>query len=429
MKYLKISNKGEIDWRLISLLGGTTKRNDETKIGNFGSGLKYSLAYLLRENLEFKVYSGKKLLRIKTETEVIRDESFDIICIDGHRTSITTKMGPDFKAWQLIRELFANAIDEGEYEYKIVSTVGGKEGYTNWFIQISADIQDVINNWSKYFITDEVPMCDTGRYRIYPGNGSLKIYKNGILIHEEVGENCPKSLFRYDDRYADINELREYRGSISCPVAQALAEANNTVCKYFLENITDKHFEGSDRMDYDWWVSWRQSWKETLGDAKVITQKSIDSIKSRGIGIDERDYIVVPQSVYTQLTKQFEGVGALFTVQKGMEFMEHYDPIVENRVNQGFAILEAANYHIHPELSFKYGFFEDKQVSARVNLADKTVYISNKALSMPLYEIVGFLIEENEHFITGFQDCSRELQNHFLFMYTKLLLATTDIEV
>ena len=44
MKYLKIQNKGELDIRLISLMGGSTKTGDTTKIGRFGTGLKYTLS-------------------------------------------------------------------------------------------------------------------------------------------------------------------------------------------------------------------------------------------------------------------------------------------------------------------------------------------------------------------------------------------------
>ena len=40
MKYLKISNKGEIDPNAFRLRGASTKRNDEMKIGFFGIGLK-----------------------------------------------------------------------------------------------------------------------------------------------------------------------------------------------------------------------------------------------------------------------------------------------------------------------------------------------------------------------------------------------------
>ena len=52
MNYLKIRSKGKIDIEALSLLGASSKRGDETKIGQFGSGNKFAIAYLLRNNYE-----------------------------------------------------------------------------------------------------------------------------------------------------------------------------------------------------------------------------------------------------------------------------------------------------------------------------------------------------------------------------------------
>jgi hypothetical protein len=82
MRFLKITNDGELDIRLVALMGGTTKTGKNT-IGTFSSGLKYTLAWLLRNNLAFHIYSGKEECRINTVTEQIKDTEFDIICING----------------------------------------------------------------------------------------------------------------------------------------------------------------------------------------------------------------------------------------------------------------------------------------------------------------------------------------------------------
>ena len=52
MKYLIITNKGEIEPQALHLVGASTKRGDSSKIGQFGSGNKYALAYLLRNEHE-----------------------------------------------------------------------------------------------------------------------------------------------------------------------------------------------------------------------------------------------------------------------------------------------------------------------------------------------------------------------------------------
>ena len=59
MRYLKIQNNGLLDIRLVALMGGTTKSKDTFKIGQFGTGLKYTLAFLYRNNIDFKVFVGQ----------------------------------------------------------------------------------------------------------------------------------------------------------------------------------------------------------------------------------------------------------------------------------------------------------------------------------------------------------------------------------
>ncbi|MEE9573481.1 MAG: hypothetical protein V3W20_10565, partial [Candidatus Neomarinimicrobiota bacterium] len=119
MKYLKITNKGELDIRLVSLMGGTTKSSDKFKIGQFGTGLKYVLAFMFRNNIDFKIFVGENECKIHTEIETIRNQDFEIICINNQRTSITTQMGEDWKAWMIIREIWCNALDEGDAQKNI----------------------------------------------------------------------------------------------------------------------------------------------------------------------------------------------------------------------------------------------------------------------------------------------------------------------
>jgi len=72
-KYLKIQNKGLLDIRLVALMGGTTKGEDITKIGTFGTGLKYAITYLLRTGNNFKLFIGEKEVIFSTRIKKIKD--------------------------------------------------------------------------------------------------------------------------------------------------------------------------------------------------------------------------------------------------------------------------------------------------------------------------------------------------------------------
>ncbi len=424
MKYLKISNNGELDIRLVALMGGTTKANDKYKIGQFGTGLKYTLAFLYRNNLDFKIFSGESEVVLHTEKESIRNEEFEIICINGNRTSITTRMGEDWLAWMIIRELWCNALDEGGASKEITSSTSGRPGSTTFYIQIDRQIEDVLKNWEKYFIHDKEPLFSKGDYKVYSGGNTLRLYKNGVLIFED--DKHP-ALYSYDIANADINELREYRGSATAPVVYCLSSIGKNEVSNFLDALEPHHFEYD--IDWHWFQSMSNGWKEAIGTAKIITVKTLDTLKARGLKIDEAGLIVVPESLYKKLCGQFEGIGATSVASGINDFFEDYDEEIEKRIKQGLVILESCGYPFHPELEFIYGFFEDKTTLAQVHLKTKKIYVSKAFIQKPLIEVVAMLVEENEHFNTGLTDETRAFQQHFINLYTRQLLAGHEIEI
>lgn len=425
MKYLKIQNNGLLDLRLLSLVGGTTKSKDEFKIGQWGSGLKYTLAYLLKNNLSFKIFIGNDEIKVSTEIETIRDEDFEIICINGERTSVTTQMGGNAWApWMIVRELWCNALDEGGELKETTEIAIGEENKTTFYIQITPDIKEVIMNWENYFIHGKEAISETDTHKIYAGGNAIRLYKQGVLIYENKNG---KSLFSYDIKNADINELREFRGTLSQQIVYALANASEKAISYFLENISDAYYEAD--MDYDWFISFSSIWTKVLGDTKIIHKKAVETILSRGLEIDTTACIVVPEKVYKFLTKQFSGIGALRMADKVNEFYEVYDQELEMKLKQGLTILESCGYFIHPELKFIFGVFGDKRVWARVNSDTKEIMISEGLKNKSLFDIVSTLIEENEHFNTGFNDHTREFQQHFIDLYTKTLLDKHEVKL
>lgn len=424
MKYLKIQNDGVLDIRLVALMGGTTKANDKFKIGQFGTGLKYTLAFLYRNNLDFKIFAGTDEVNLHTEKETIRGEEFEIICINGQRTSITTRMGEDWLAWMIIRELWCNALDEGGALREVTDLVAGIENTTSFYIQIDRQIEDVLKNWSKYFIHDQEPIFRQGSYTVYPGGQTLRFYKNGVLIHED---EKIKALYAYDIADADINELREYKGNITCPIVYCLSGMNAEQVTNFIDALTDEHYES--KMDWAWYQSMGLGWKNAIGSAKIITKKTLQTIQDRGLRVDTAGLIVLPESLYKKLCDEFEGIGATKVASGINDFFEDFDEKVEARIKQGLVILESCGYDFHPELQFVYGYFEDKTTMAQVHLDTKKVYISKAFLQKPLIEVVAMLIEENEHFNTGLSDETRAFQQHFINLYTRQLLAKNEIEI
>lgn len=412
--------------RLIALMGGTTKSNDQYKIGQWGSGLKYTLAWLIKNNLSFHIFIGNEKVEISTETEEIRDEVFEIICIDGKRTSVTTQMGGNaWSEWMIIRELWCNALDEGGESREITTDVSGKEGSTTFYIQASPALMDVWNSWGNFFLHDSEPMFESTNYRIYPSSGFLSLYKQGVLVYEDKNQ---KSLFRYDIRNAEINELREFKGSVNFEIVKALSSANEKVISYFFENINDDDLYEA-KMDYNWYTGFSDEWLKTLGNAKIIHKEAIDKMRGRGLSVDDSDFIVVPKNVYKFLTKKFDGIGALRTVDKLNEFFEVHNEELDIKIKSGLAVLESCGYFINPELKFIVGVFGDKRVIAQISIDEKTIMVSESLVNRPIFDVVSMIIEENEHFNTGYSDESREFQQHFIDLYAKTLLDKNNVQI
>lgn len=424
MKYLKIQNNGILDIRLVALMGGTTKSNDEYKIGQFGTGLKYTLAYLIRNNIDFHIFAGSHRIVIETETEEIKGEQFNIICINGHRTSITDKMGLTWSAWMIIRELWCNALDEGGSVKTVTEVLEPVENCTCFYIQITPEIKEVMDNWDRYFVHDIEPIFSNNRIAIYPGGETLRLYKNGVLIKEEA--EC-KALFSYDLKSATINELREYNESVDHFIFQCITKCDIKTATVFLEGIKDEHFEAD--MYWDWYNNFGPEWKDAIGDAKLIHPEALKSIQDRELQIDLSSIIVVPKKIYTALTKQFTGIEALRVAGKVNEFYETYSSDSDAKVKAGLVILEEAGYNFSPELKFVFGVFGDKTKWASISMDKKEVLISENIADKSLFDVVTTLIEENEHFKSGLQDCTRAFQQHFIDLYANQLLKNAKVEL
>lgn len=423
MQYLKIKNQGELDVRLISLMGGSTKQNDSIKIGKFGTGLKYSLAWLIRNNIDFKIFIGTVPVEIKVVTEKIQNTDFEILYINGERSSITSTMGMDWEAWMICREIWCNALDAGSAERSVTDQVAGTEGCTTFYIQNAADIKAVVDNWANYFI-DAAPIFENALFAVYPAKERLCIYKQGVLIHREKDL---KGVFAYDFKKASINELREYKGHLTYDICQLLQQIDVAAVRLFLSGISDLTFESE--MDYDWGGVFGDAWSQAIGQAKIISQKDFDAFKEKGIEIDEASMIILPKSLFQKLAGNHPHVSAVQRADKVNSFFEVECADTRHKINIGLEMLEDCGYRMNPELKWITGVFGNREVMARVNITDKLVMFSQELSRKSQFDIITAIIEENEHFVTGFQDCSRSFQQHFIDLYTKQLMEKKGIAV
>ncbi len=203
--YIKISNKKEIDINAFRLLGASTKRGDKTKIGYFGSGLKYAIAVLIRDKVKLKVYSGSDEIKINTVKKKFGDKNFDVIKFNNQLSSLTTDMGVDWKTWFAIREIYCNALDEGSCKVDVANKMKAEKGNTIFFIEMNDKIKDVFKNWNNYFSDKRTDIIyEDGKNKVFIGGEKFVMYRKGIKVCEKPVE----SLFHYDLDEMEINESR-----------------------------------------------------------------------------------------------------------------------------------------------------------------------------------------------------------------------------
>jgi hypothetical protein len=425
MEYLKIQNDGELDIRLISLMGGSTKQGSSTKIGKFGTGLKYSLAWLVRNNIDFRIFVGEKETEIDVKKEVIQNTDFNILYINNERSSITSTMGLDWEGWMICREIYCNALDEGGLVKEITHEVSGLPGKTTFYIQNTGQIKETTQNWNDYFIPREsTPIFENDRYAVYPANKTLCIYKNGVLIHKEENE---KGVYSYDFKHASINEMREYKGSLTCDLVYCISSFDKKAAEIYLSTLTDECFEHG--MDYDWSNSFSEGWMEAIGKAKIIADSDLKSLKERGVDIDEAELVTVPKGLFKKLADKFPNVSAVRRSEKVHSFYEQQDSEAIKKINIALSILEGAGYEINPELKWVVGVFGNPDVFAKINIDEKLIMFSTELKRKSNFQVVTTIIEEQEHFVSGYGDCTRSFQQHFINLFANILLEKSNISL
>lgn len=224
MEQLVFANNGVISLIDILTIGGSEKRNDPTKIGQYSSGLSYAVSILIRHGVDFCITSRNFQYTFMAEEMVDKHtgKTKEVVGLDArdlttgvvkhYQTAFSTEFGFDWTLAMGIREVYSNCIDEnGEVFFEGESAF---ERYDTYFsINICDQVQEVIEDWNLYFIPRD-------RESLYKGGNGVKlyvnelpgqpytIYKNGIQVYTD---SSVKSLFVYDHPQADLDERRVIR--------------------------------------------------------------------------------------------------------------------------------------------------------------------------------------------------------------------------
>jgi hypothetical protein len=203
MSYICFSNAGEIDPRLITVMGTNVKAHADA-IGTFGTGLKYAIAIVLRLKGEITIHTGKGVLTFDIVRDSIRGKEFEFILMNGHGSEacaaddrilgFTTELGKLWQPWMAYRELYCNARDELGCA-KLVEEIGEpKAGFTRIYVDCE-ELLATHNAPESWLLPDNMaPLEANSAFQAYPSLGNGAYYYRGI----KVGKFSNAPMFTYN---------------------------------------------------------------------------------------------------------------------------------------------------------------------------------------------------------------------------------------
>jgi hypothetical protein len=199
-KSLIFTNPGEIDIRGAYIAGMSEKANADTAIGYFGTGLKYAIAQILANGGKITIWSGLSNYTFYAAEMEFRGSTHHQIMMDFNEAGVqgdvasgtiplgfTTGYGRKWTAWQIFRELYANALDESGNVALADEVEGPSPGRTII----------IVNGWeelaAQFHVKDGIILPPTTRYAGDDNNLSVAqrssdhIYFKGVRVSDR---NC-----------------------------------------------------------------------------------------------------------------------------------------------------------------------------------------------------------------------------------------------
>lgn len=413
MNYLKIENNGLLDVEALSLLGASTKRGEVNKIGQFGSGNKFAIAYLLRNNYEIEIYSGLNKIEISTIDKKFRDKEFKVICFNGKESSITTEFGKDWELWQALREIYCNAIDEGGYSLEYVSKIVPEENKTKFYIRNRAEISNFVSKFDDYFSENKEILfeCEYGKILSKGDNSKLNLYRRGIRCMETDKD----SIYDYDlhDVNIDENRLVKYNWQIPSLIWNLVYQCTNKEIirnilfqcseSNFIENIPSDFSSVNDNL-------MSKEYKEVLKEL-TLAPRGMAGLLS----IEEVAHTTIIPSVLFQQAKSIidnDNLATKFKVYKDAFYIDlEWDALSEASLKKALDFFEECNYTKPLNYDIKLARFDKKDVLGFADEKNNCIVLSEVCIAKGIQVIIETIIEEYIHLAYQVKDETRGFQN------------------
>lgn len=370
---------GNIDLNAVTTLGVSVKSS--SAIGYFGTGLKFAIAVLLRHDAEVHIYTNNKMHVFSKTSTTIRDQSFDIVTLDGVQLGFTTQLGRDWELWMAFREIACNTLDEkGSYDLApddtAVHFVGDQSIIT---VKLPA-FDDIYKDREKFIIT-RTPLTETENFAVHSVLERNAIHYKSI----KVGKLNKPTVYTYDIRgELTLTEDRTYKDSwqLSLMIGKGIAKLSEEEMIIRILTAHDDHYEHLIVFQTHWDYS-----DQFLATAQRLVQSKVP---------------ILP------LVKEMLKDKKLITTEYRPVLLESHQSL---KLNRAKILLTNAGY---PVEKYKIIITNDLDADCHGLALVDTIYISPLAFTKGTREVAATLLEEFGHLESKADDCTREFQNYFI---------------
>lgn len=453
MKYVEISNIGEISKQAMELLGFSDKRNRTDLIGEKGTGLKFSRMQCLRRAIQFfvttnsfKSYYSKKKIDEENDQVVFRYE-----LKNGKKhakpSSFTVQAGfSDWTDdWFIVREVVQNAVDEmvrggvcKERDEAMRMVVSGmrvvdkvcfaKKGNTNTYIELTPSIEKVFTTLNEYFVYNPLFSCKHGGLHKKKDKEKVKVYKQGIFVQDYA---LNKSLYDYDCSRIQLQENRtpKYSNDVADEALKIYNEApiefKRELLRWcnFNENAIELKWAWSHTNVLEKLDEWEAAFRAEFGERAVIHNTiSIPEHVEEKMKMHKKVVVVLADPMYSFLKRRIQTLEELSSSYE--ELMYHVvepDSRQKNIIDRALSMLSPLFTKEVSVKMFKPNTELEHNTSGVYLPSKNKILINNNRVSS-LEELLPILIEEKIHAETGADDFTRAFQNAAISRLSRALL-------
>jgi len=375
------ANNEPLDLDFIRLMGVSIKTTDNP-IGYFGTGLKYAIATLLRNNQEVELLVNGKSYVFSTRKKVLRGEEIELVFMNDEQLPFSASLGKNWELWQAFRELYSNAKDEGGVILDRPPSVAPEYGT---ILTVRGDAFDRVYNNRHEIILDSEPLFLGPEVSIHRKGTSTKdlIFYRGIRT---VVLQQPSQFFYNIRRTMQLTEDRTFSSAFILSMTLGLFVAQDLTDEELLTSILLPRPDSMEaKLDYSWGnCTPSKTFLDVVGRNKMHPHLSSSALELW------RKYRDVAKEEYE-----------IFTLR----------PDEEELLTQAKMLLDGL------DVDLDYGaikFVKALGPSILGKYRHNTIYISREAFDQGLPILAGTIYEEYLHHEHGFMDESRPFQNFLL---------------